>query len=95
MESDYEFDITVYSNENLDRLAERIRKNGRGHSWDRFDPEDLANKALRKLWTYTILHPVCCGDREWIDKEVSTIVVRIWIDEVRRELQIRNLRGSK
>ncbi len=93
-DSDYEFDITVYSNENLDRLAVRIRKRGRGHSWDFFDPEDLANLALRKLWKYTILHPDCCRDKEWIDKEVSTIVVRIWIDEFRRELEKRNLIGS-
>lgn len=94
MESDYEFEITAYSNDNFDRIVERIRKNGRGHFWDFFDPEDLANLALRKLWKYTILHPDCCRDREWIDKEVSTIVVRIWIDEVRRELEKRNLIGS-
>ena len=94
MESDYQFEITVYSNENLDRITELIRSKAGGHSWDFFDPEDLANKALRKLWKCTILHPDCCRDKEWIDKEVSTIVVRIWIDEVRRELKKRNLSGS-
>ncbi len=94
LKSDYEFDLSVYSRCNFDRIVESIRTKGRGHFWDFFDPEDLANKALRKLWRYTNKHRDCCHDKERIEKVVSTIVVRIWIDEVRRELKKRNLRGS-
>jgi len=93
LKSNYAFDITVYSNDNFGRIVALFRRKGRGHYWVFFDPEDLANEALRKLWTYTVKHPECCGDKGWIDKVVSTIIARIWIDEVRRELKIRNLRG--
>ena len=94
MKSNYLFDITVYSNENFGRIVELFRRKGRGHSWCFFDPEDLANEALRKLWKYTVKHPDCCRDKAWIDKVVSTIIVRIWIDEVRRELKKGNLSGK-
>lgn len=93
-ETDYEFDIEVYSNENFDRISRFFRSKSHGHYWDFFDPEDLANVVLAKLWRYLSKHPEWCLDKISIDKVVSTIAVRTWVDEVRRERRNRNLSGS-
>lgn len=92
--SDYHFDIEEYSNDNLGRIESLIRTKGRGHSWDFFDPQDLANEAMLELWKKVGKKRDSFLEKELIDKLLSTIVVRIWIREVRRELEKKNLRGS-
>jgi len=92
--SDYHFDIDEYSNENLCRVETLIRMKGRGKSWDFFDPEDLANKAMLRLWKFVSKNPEMCREKITIDKMLSTVVVRIWIDAVRREFRKRNVRGN-
>ena len=94
LETGYRFDFEVYANENFERIGRLLRSKGHGHFWDFFDPEDLANVVLAKLWKYVSKHPDSCLEKISIDKIVSTIVVRTWVDEVRRERQNRNLNGS-
>lgn len=92
-ETDYEFDIEVYSNENFDCISRLFRSKSQAYYWDFFDPEDLANVVLAKLWRYVSKHPECCLEKLSIDKVVSTIAVRTWVDEVRRERRNTNLSG--
>ncbi len=94
MEKDYQFDIDVFSKENLSRVTAIMTTKGRGQTWDFYDPEDLANQALVALEKYVRKHPGIRRKKRSIYKMLSTITKRIWIREVRREKQKRNLVGS-
>jgi len=92
--SDYHFDITEYTNEKFRRTEARNKNKGRAQAWDFFDPEDLANLALTKLWGPVKQDPDSFREKVSVDRLFSTIVIGIWIDEVRRELEVTNLHGS-
>lgn len=94
LETGCRFDFEVYANENFERIARLLRSKGHGHFWDFYDPQDLANKVLANLWKHAGKHPDCWLKKISIDKIVSTIVVRTFVDEIRRERQSRNLSGS-
>ena len=92
--SDYQFDVKVFSDENLSRVAAIMTAKGRGKTWDFYDPDDLANEISDELEKYVSDHPGVHSEKLSIDKMLSTIIERIWIREVRREKQKRNLIGS-
>ncbi len=92
--TDYQFDIDEFFKDNLGRVTAIMIAKGRGQYWDFYDPEDLANQALEELEKNVREHPGIRGKKESIEKMLSTIAERIWIDEVRRETQEGSVSGS-
>jgi len=92
--SDYQFDIDVFSLKNLSPVTEWMTAKGRGKFWDFYDPADLANEALQRVDDYVRKHPESCRDEVLINKVLWAIANWIWIREVRREKQETSLVGS-
>ncbi len=92
--SDYQFDIEVFSLENLSRVTGWMTAKGRGLFWEYFDPDDLANEAIQRVDDYVKKNAGSSGDAILIKRVLWDIVHCIWVREVRREKQETSLVGS-